>query len=104
MGRDKDHKIARSLETAGCVRREFIMGLHVGIVEIAVELELIVPDLFVVRNIPATTLLLRIGTRSCVEVKARQQATHHSDSGRVVDVSACRGKTVRASRRSGKLR
>src|SRR4029077_21008868 len=99
MGRDKDRKYARSLETPGCVWRQFIMGLHVGIVEIAVELELIVTDLFVERDIPAPAFLFRIGTRSCVEVKARQYG------GRIgwqpphpgVDIerkSTCRSETV----------
>ena len=73
IGRDGDCALALGYEIIGGVRRKFVVRLHVVIVKIPVNLELIVADFLVKRCITTPAFLLRERTGEGVEVKPREQ-------------------------------
>ena len=88
IGRDGDCALALGYETVGGIRREFVVLLHVGIIKIAVNLELIVADFLVEGRIAAPAFLLRERTREGVEVKAREQPARRPGTSSKVDIVA----------------
>ena len=86
MGWDGDCALALGYETIGGVGREFVVLLHVGIVKIAVNPQLIVADLLLERRIAAPALLLWERARESVEVKAREYTARRPGTSSKVNI------------------
>ena len=96
--RDIELSASRS-PRAGTHRFEFVVLLHVGIIKVAENPELIVTELVLESGITAPALLFRIRAGERVKVKAGKQPERSANRSWAVDPVACRSQSVRKIRR-----
>src|SRR6266571_2664350 len=100
IGRDVEGAGTFRFPVTSSARCEFVVLLHVGVIKVTVNPELIVTQLMFESGITTPAFLFRIRTRERVIVKAEEQTAGSPDTPSTIDPIACRRQAVRKVGRS----